>query len=90
MVIRKPVNVDAMKSILSKVRQLTSSLEIQECGGRIFIFQFGSMKEKEKVLFRQPWSFNKVLIMLKEFAMFDDPNEIDFSSVRFESNSMVF
>ena len=36
-------------------------------GYKVFIFQFDDEYEKDRLLVRQPWSFNKSLLMLKEF-----------------------
>lgn len=33
----------------------------------IFLFQFSSLRDKMKVLLRQPWLFNKALIVFRDF-----------------------
>ena len=40
---------------------------IKEAGVKVFVFQFEDFVEKDMVLVRQPWSFNKSVIVLNEF-----------------------
>lgn len=40
MVMKKPANLDAMKSVLSKVWKLIEDVGIQEVGGRTWISSF--------------------------------------------------
>ncbi|XWS18212.1 hypothetical protein CRYUN_Cryun32bG0023500 [Craigia yunnanensis] len=54
-----------MKNVLITIWKLSSRMSITEVGNRLFIFQFEDNKEKERVLLRQPWSFNKSLLVLK-------------------------
>lgn len=50
-----------MKIALAKAWQFYHEVDIQEISERVFVFAFESVIEKGKVLFRQPWSFNKAL-----------------------------
>ena len=65
--LQKRVNVEAMKNILCNVWKIYSGLSIKEMECMLFIFRFQDDMEKEKVLQKQPWSFNKSLIVLKNF-----------------------
>lgn len=63
MVMKKPANMDVMRSILEKVWQPSEDVDVQEIGKHTWMFQFGSRRDKLKVLYRQSWSFNKALIV---------------------------
>ncbi|XVF51709.1 hypothetical protein PTKIN_Ptkin04bG0206200 [Pterospermum kingtungense] len=45
--------------------QVSPELEIKEVGERIFLFKFKTAMEKAKVLLRQPWFFNKSLLVMQ-------------------------
>ena len=50
---------------------------IKEVGDRVFIFQFDDEHENDRVLMRQTWSFNKSLIVLKEFDGYSSPKIVN-------------
>ena len=52
-------------------------MNIKEVGDRLFVFQFEDTLEKERVLMRQLWSFNKSLLVLDRFDGQTKPNEIN-------------
>ena len=47
MLMRKPVNMEAMRSVFTKIWKVTASLFIREVGDRIFIFRFKDQLEKK-------------------------------------------
>ena len=51
---------------------------IKEVSERVFIFHFEDVGEKV-VLLRQPWSFNKSLLVLKNYDGHTNPEEINFN-----------
>ena len=59
--------MEAMKSILKNVWKISSRLVIKVIGDKVYVFQFEDVVEKDRVLIRQPWSFNKSSIVLKDF-----------------------
>ncbi|XWS53817.1 hypothetical protein CRYUN_Cryun10bG0032700 [Craigia yunnanensis] len=65
-----------MKNVLSNVWKLSSGMVVKEVGNRIFVFQFQENKEKERVLLRQPWSFNKSLLVLQNLEENMKPEEV--------------
>lgn len=67
MIMKKLTNLKVMKSMLSRVWQRSDVLDVQEVGDRMWIFLFSSIKDKRKVLYRQPWSFNRGLIIFWKF-----------------------
>ena len=57
--LNKRVNVEAMNNVLSIVWKITFGMAIKEVGERLFVFQFEDNIEKERVVMKQPWCFNK-------------------------------
>ena len=56
-----------MRNVFCKIWKLKRDLIIKEVEEKIYIFRFGNWVEKERVLFQQPWSFNKALMVIREF-----------------------
>ena len=50
---------------------------IKEVGDKLYVFQIENAMKKDRVLFRQPWSFNKSLIVLKDFDGLFSPNDVN-------------
>ena len=50
---------------------------VKEVGLKLYVFQFKSNIEKERVLMRQPWSFNKSLLVLAPFDGKSKPKEVN-------------
>lgn len=48
-----------------------------------FVFQFKSLKDKQKVLDNQSWHFDKILLVLKEVMGDEQPSTIDLSHMPF-------
>ncbi|XVF16940.1 hypothetical protein REPUB_Repub10bG0074200 [Reevesia pubescens] len=71
---KKPIYVEVMKSMLIKAWKLDQELYVREIGDRMYVFKFKDLLEKEKVVLRQPWSFNKALLVLREF---DESEKLD-------------
>ena len=74
---KRVLNLEVMRSVVYKVWKLVGGLEIKEVDDKVHVFQFQDETEKDRVLVRQPWSFNKSLIILKEFDGLSLPNSIN-------------
>ena len=74
---KRVLNLEVMRSVVYKVWKLVGGLEIKEVDDKVYVFQFEYEIEKDRVLVRQPWSFNKSLIILKEFDGLSLPNSIN-------------
>ena len=61
---RKLVNLEAMKTVFMKVWNMSSGLTIREVGERLHVFQFNDGIAKDRVLQKQPWSLNRSLLVL--------------------------
>ena len=75
LVLNKRVNLEAMKNVLSMVWKLCARMTIKEVGNRVFIFHFEDIGEKENVLLRQPWFFNKSLLVLENYDDHSKPED---------------
>ena len=64
MVLNRRVNMEAMKNVLCNVWKSFFGMSIKEVRDRLYIFKFENQMEKEKVLMKQPWTFNKSLLVL--------------------------
>ncbi|XVF88864.1 hypothetical protein PTKIN_Ptkin19aG0084800 [Pterospermum kingtungense] len=67
LILRKPYSIEAMRWAFIKAWQVSQNLEVQEIGDRIFLFRFQSQFERAKVFLRQPWFFNKALLVMADF-----------------------
>ncbi|XVF20671.1 hypothetical protein REPUB_Repub12eG0021900 [Reevesia pubescens] len=64
---RRNTNLEAMKAVFSKLWRTQSGLQIKEVGEKLFLFKFKDEVEKDRVLVNQPWSFNKALMVFRDF-----------------------
>ena len=67
LLLRRAVNIEAMRNVFLNICRLKFGLIIREVGERRFLFYFENKLEKDRVFQKQPWSFNKSLIVLNEF-----------------------
>ena len=58
-------------------------MEIKPLGENIFVFRFGLLKEKRRILEGSPWSFDKNIIVFQEYDLTVRPSELDFRYVAF-------
>ncbi|XVF38349.1 hypothetical protein REPUB_Repub20aG0093700 [Reevesia pubescens] len=72
-----------MTTVLCKIWRLSGSVSIKYIGENLFLFKFQDVVEKNKVLLNQPWSFNKVLLMLKNFDGLIKPEDVDMKMCLF-------
>ncbi|XP_028090831.1 uncharacterized protein LOC114291039 [Camellia sinensis] len=80
---RRPFNVDAMKSTLLSVWQPTKGMQVRVIGDNLFVFVFGHVVDKRRVLLNGPWTFDKHLLMLGEMDPNVQPFDIQLTSVHF-------
>ena len=60
----KRVNIEAMRNVFMKVWRVKYGVTVHEVGERLYLFLFEDQLEKDRVFQKQPWSFNKALIVL--------------------------
>ena len=69
--------MEAMKNVLYNVWEISSDMSIKEVGNKLFVLDFENQMEKERVLMRQPWTFNKSLLVLQDFEGQSKSEEIN-------------
>ncbi|XVE77534.1 hypothetical protein DITRI_Ditri13aG0070800 [Diplodiscus trichospermus] len=77
LLINKAYNIEAMRTIFTKLWKLKARLVVKKIGKQLFIFQFGDGSDKDKLLVRQPWLFNKALLVLQQFDGMQVPESIN-------------
>ncbi|XVF06153.1 hypothetical protein REPUB_Repub06bG0022900 [Reevesia pubescens] len=80
---RKSTNVEAMCNVLGNIWKVTKGLSVRDVGDNMYLFQFNDELEKDRTLVMQPWSFNKTLIILKEFNEMNKPKEYNMNWCHF-------
>ena len=73
----KKVNVEAVKNVLGNIWKIAAGMTIKEVRDRLYVFHFEDNLEKERVRLRQPWSFNRFLLVLENFDSKVQPEEIN-------------
>ena len=63
----RPFNKEAMLSTLKVVWKISRNAEVTVLDSNLFIFKFASLKDKQRVIDGSPWSFNKNLIVFKDY-----------------------
>ena len=54
LVMKKNVNMEAMKVVFTKLWKIREGMSVREVGERLFIFHFENVREKDRVLQKQP------------------------------------
>lgn len=62
-----------MSSIFLNVWGLQGGLKISETEDKIFLFHFEFAKERNRVFNRQPWYFNRAILVLQEVDALQSP-----------------
>lgn len=65
----KYFNREASKSTLKKIWHPAKSLCFSEIGEGLLLVDFEDYNDKQRFMHNGPWSFNKSLILVKEFNM---------------------
>ncbi|XVF49266.1 hypothetical protein PTKIN_Ptkin03bG0254800 [Pterospermum kingtungense] len=65
-----------MRTVLSKIWHLSGGLVIREVGEKVYVFRFQLLQERNRVLMKQPRSYDKVLMILTEFDGLVSPTSI--------------
>ncbi|GMP71578.1 hypothetical protein CsSME_00029926 [Camellia sinensis var. sinensis] len=78
-----PFNMDALRSTLTSVWKASKGVVFKTFGDNLVLIQFGHIVDKRRVMINGPWSFDKQLVMLKEFNRALQPSEITFSTMEF-------
>ncbi|XP_050222548.1 uncharacterized protein LOC126672638 [Mercurialis annua] len=79
----KPVNVEARPRTFNAIWKLNKDFRIKSWPDNVFVFQFYSDRDKERVVEGSPWTFDSHLLVLIEVNAEISPAEVCFDSAPF-------
>lgn len=79
----KPFNFEALKRTLTSVWSLKDGVAIRAVDSNLFVFQFFSSSDKERVTSGCPWTFKEQVLLLKEINGDEQPSEVIFDKAPF-------
>ncbi|GMP31149.1 hypothetical protein CsSME_00005483 [Camellia sinensis var. sinensis] len=62
-----PFNKEALRSTLTLVWKASKGVVFKTLGDNLFLIQFGHVVDKRRMMLNGLWSFDKHLVMLKDF-----------------------
>ena len=63
----RSINLDALRKNLRMLWKQNRGIQILEIEEELYLVEFGDGRDKQKILNMCPWSFEKQLIIMKEF-----------------------
>ncbi|XP_059436518.1 uncharacterized protein LOC132169508 [Corylus avellana] len=79
----KGINKEAFKSVLSRLWRISSRVSFKEVLDKLWLFEFADKTDKRRVLVGRPWSFDRQILVLKEFEGRVPPSKMDLRSSPF-------
>ncbi|KAK2965658.1 hypothetical protein RJ640_002901 [Escallonia rubra] len=76
---KRPYNFEAFRNTMIGAWRLTKKLDIKKAGEQLIMVQFFHRLDKQRVMDGSPWSFDKQLLILKEYDGDIQPSEIDLT-----------
>nr|POE88708.1 hypothetical protein CFP56_55440 [Quercus suber] len=70
------MNIEALRKNLRMLWKPNKGVQINEIGEELFLVEFGDGRDKKRVMDMSPWTYEKQLILLKEFVGEQVPKEI--------------
>lgn len=70
-------NARAFKYTMLSAWKLKNQVDVQDLSKNLFLFKFATKRDMEFVLKSGPWSFDKVLLVLKRIFGEDQPSELN-------------
>ena len=64
---QRPFNKDAMIGTLKVVWKVSKKVVVTVLDSNLFLFKFDNMRDKQRIIEGSPWSFNKNLIVFKDY-----------------------
>jgi hypothetical protein len=77
--VNKKLNKEAFKSLLNRIWRTEGRLFIKEIHEQLWLFEFAEEEDKKRVMEGHPWSFDRTLLVLKEFEAKTPPNHMVFN-----------
>ena len=73
---QRSVNVEALKKNMRMPWKPNKGLQVSEIEDNLYLAEFGDSRDKKKVMEMQPWSYEKQLVLMREFERELVPKEI--------------
>lgn len=70
------MNIKGLRKNLRMIWKPTKNVQINEVDDELYLVEFGDGRNKKKVMEMCPWSYEKQLILLKEFEGEQAPKDI--------------
>ena len=64
---QRSVNVEALKKNMRMLWKPNKGLQVLEIEDNLYLAEFGDSRDKKKVMEMRPWSYEKQLVLIREF-----------------------
>ena len=64
---QRSVNVEALKKNMRMPWKPNKGLQVSEIEDNLYLVEFGDSRDKKKVMEMRPWSYEKQLVLIREF-----------------------
>lgn len=68
---------------LRRIWRINSTLKVSTVEHGVFFFEFGSISDCNKILFKQHWNFNEALMVLYRLEGDERPSDLNIKSIYF-------
>ena len=80
---KRVVNMKGIAKTFTLLWKTRKGFEMRDMGDHMVLFVFPEASDIERILLREPWTFDKHLVALKRMDTSEDIRELDFSVTRF-------
>ena len=80
---QRSVNVEALKKNMRMLWKPNKGLQVSEIEDNLYLAEFGDSHDKKKVMEMRPWSYEKQLVLMREFEGELIPKEISLRRLPF-------
>lgn len=70
------INIDALRKNLRMIWKPQKSIQINEVKDELYLVEFGDGQDKKRIMKMCPWTYEKYLILLREFESEQVPKDI--------------
>lgn len=75
----RKINREAFKTVLSRIWRTAGPVVFKEVQNNVWVFEFVECDDKRRVLEGRPWSFDRHILVLKDFDGSIPPSQMQFS-----------
>ena len=72
----KSINIDALRKNRRMICKPQKSIQINEVEEELYLVEFGDGQDKKRIMEMCPWTYEKYLILLREFESEQVPKDI--------------